>query len=78
LTEDLKKPFRLCLPADKNGSGILNPNASLVCYKSRNASGTPPFRGPTNPVFIDNQFGPDSLLVNHARELCVPAVLNPD
>jgi len=77
LTEDVKKPFRLCIPADKNGSGIIDPNVSLMCYKTHITPGTPPFRGPTNPVFIDNQFGPDSLIVNHLRELCVPSVLNP-
>jgi hypothetical protein len=77
LTEDVKKPFRLCIPTDKNGSGILEPNVSLMCYKTHITPGTSPFRGPTDPVFIDNQFGPDSLIVNHLRELCVPSVLNP-
>src|SRR5262249_31325372 len=65
LTEDLKQPFRLCLPADKNGSGVINPSVALMCYKTHLTPGTPPFRGPTGQVFIDNQFGADTLVVNH-------------
>jgi len=78
MTVDLKKPSRLCVAVDKRNEGVIDPNASLFCYAVRPSQGTAVFRGPTGSVFIDNQFGPDSLLVNHARELCVPAVLNPD
>jgi len=28
------------------------------------------------PVFIDNQFGPDELTLQGARELCVPSTMN--
>jgi hypothetical protein len=78
MTVDLKKPSRLCVAVDKRNEGVIDPSASLLCYAVRPSHGTTVFRGPPGTVFIDNQFGPDSLLVNHARELCVRAVLNPD
>jgi hypothetical protein len=77
LSVDVKQPSRLCLPADKNGSGITNPLVPLMCYKTQLTPGSPPFRGPTGSVFIDNQFGSDTLVVNHLRELCVPSFLGP-
>jgi hypothetical protein len=77
LSEDIKQPSRLCLPADENGSGIIDPSVALLCYKTHPTPGTRAFRGPEGPVFIDNQFGPDSLVVNHLRELCVPSTLSP-
>ena len=77
LRVDLKKPIRLCAAADKNGEGIQDPTAHLLCYKARISSGFPRFRGPGVPVYIDNQFGPDTIDVRHERELCVPSTVNP-
>jgi hypothetical protein len=73
---DLKKPARLCVAADKNNEGVLDPDAALLCYSVRPASGASTFRGPIDPVFVLNQFGPDTLLVNHGRELCVAATVS--
>jgi len=73
---DLKKPARLCVAADKDNEGVLDPDAALLCYSVRPASGASAFRGPTDPVFVLNQFGPDTLLVNHGRELCVAATVS--
>jgi cysteine-rich repeat protein len=71
---DLRRPLRVCVPADKNGEGIPNPNDYLMCFKVRPQT---PFRGPENPLFVHDQFGPDSFVVNHSREFCVPSKLAP-
>ncbi len=34
-------------------------------------------RGVFSPVYIDNQFGPDTLKVTRPTELCVPSVVSP-
>lgn len=73
----LKKPVRLCVPADKNGEGIMEPETSLLCYKALTAPGTPKFRGPPGPVYVDNQFGASTFTVDHQRELCLPATIGP-
>jgi hypothetical protein len=71
---DVKRPFRLCSPVDKNGEGILDANTHLLCYKIRTHPRRPPFKG---PLFISNQL--DSLATDITRtvELCVPTLLNP-
>jgi hypothetical protein len=78
LTIDLKRPTRLCTAVDKRGEGILDANANLLCYNVRPPKNTPVFRGPPGSVFVANQFGPDTLVVNHARELCVRSSVNQD
>ncbi len=65
---DVKKPLRLCLPVDKEGEGIVDPAARLMCYQLK------PGPRVNQEVFIDNQFGAGSLEVRRARELCVPVV----
>ncbi len=72
VVEDIKRPMRLCIPADKNGEGIPDPTSdSLLCYKMRQTS-QPFFRG-VDPIFINNQFGASTISVDHLRELCVPS-----
>jgi len=63
---NVKRPSRLCVPVDKEGEGILVNEARLMCYQIRS--------GPRvdREVFIDNQFGGESLQIKRARELCVP------
>jgi hypothetical protein len=68
---DVKKPFRLCIPVNKNGEGILDPTQNLLCYKIRQTS-SPFFRG-LSPIFINNQFEASQISVDHLRELCLPA-----
>jgi hypothetical protein len=71
-TLDIKKPVHVCLPADKNGEGIPDPDATLVCYKVRPTSGTT--RPPSQDIaFVNNQFGSDVLDLFRPTELCVPA-----
>jgi hypothetical protein len=72
-TLDLVRPLRICTAADKNGEGVLDPGANLLCYKVKTVSSSPP--GAPGLVFIDNQFGPDSFEIFRRTELCVPATL---
>jgi hypothetical protein len=76
LTEDLKKPYRLCVGVDVNGGGVLDPTAALLCYKLHLAQGTPPFFGPPGPVFVNDEFQATEYTVHHEREFCVPATVN--
>jgi hypothetical protein len=71
---DVKKPRRLCVAVDKNGEGVLDPSAALMCYGIRQTN-EPLFRG-LEPVFIDNQFGQITISVDHLRELCVPSTVS--
>ena len=64
----MRRPTRLCVPVDKNGSGITAPDANLMCYR---VSGTPRVNG--RHVFTTNQFGDDEYDVGAVRELCVPS-----
>ena len=64
-------PKRFCNPGDKNGEGIGDPTAHMVCYKISRLKGQPPFA--RRSVVIENQFGQLSLLVLRADSLCVPA-----
>jgi hypothetical protein len=68
----LTRPYRLCVPANKNGEDPTAPSHpnNLLCYRSKSS-----VRFGTVPAFIDNQFGNDDLLLIHRRELCVPTVL---
>ncbi len=77
LTVNIKRPSRLCTAADKRGEGILDPDANLMCYTVRAASGVESFRGPGGPVYVTNQFGSDSLKVTRPTELCIPSKVIP-
>jgi hypothetical protein len=65
----VRRPKRLCAPASKDGSLITNEVRHLLCYQVKDLSVTRP---PT--VFVNNQFGPETLLLQKARELCVPSL----
>jgi hypothetical protein len=69
---DVKKPLKLCVPADKNGEGIFDASQNLMCYKVRAASPAERFTG-AGTVFVNNQFGDDSFGVYRPTELCVPS-----
>ena len=66
----LVKPYRLCVPANKNGEDPTAPTdpERLLCYKSKGSSFG------TVEAHINNQFGPDNITLIHRRELCVPSV----
>ena len=68
----LVKPYRLCVPANKNGEDPGAPTHAglLLCYRSKSAAGFG-----TVPAHLLNQFGPDDVTLIHRRELCVPSTL---
>jgi hypothetical protein len=66
-TVEVKKPFLICTPADKDGLGINNPTTHQCCYKIKGTKLDPP----TN-VEIEDQFGTLELEVKKAKFLCQP------
>lgn len=66
-TATVLRPSRLCNPADKNGGGINDLTAHLMCYKLRPA----PFA--RRDVLVRNQFGDQTLTVVKPETLCNPA-----
>ncbi len=77
LTLDLRKPVRLCVPADKNGEGMQDEAALLLCHQARVRRGTPRLVPPAGTIFTNNQFGTMSTRVVKTQELCIPAILDP-
>lgn len=58
---------------DKNGEGIIDPAARLICYQIRNVPGEPGFT--RRDVDVSNQFGDSALTLIKSRLLCVPSSL---
>ena len=75
-TFDVKKPKHLCTPVSKNGEPIPNPDAYLVCYLAKPARGVAK-HVPVTPVYVNNQFGPETLKTIKEDELCIPSVRMP-
>jgi hypothetical protein len=73
---DLRKPRHLCTPVDKNGEGIKNPAAHLLCYTVKPASGQPKHQRQTG-LFLANQFGSEQLNTIKEAEFCVPSTTTP-
>jgi hypothetical protein len=62
------RPSHLCNPADKNGEGMIDPTAHLMCYKFVDTERT------TREIVVRNQFGTQTMTVLGAlRTLCQPA-----
>ncbi len=74
---DVGKPRRLCVPVDKNGEGIVNEAAHLMCYKVKPASGEPKHVRVLGQIHTENQFGALRLDTVKEEVLCVPAEKNP-
>ena len=68
---ETKKPFLLCNPADKNGSGIVNPLLHYVCYKTKCT------QKPAVNFDITDQFNVLRLQTKKPFLLCNPAVKAP-
>jgi disintegrin len=66
----LKKPRHLCNPVDKNGEGINNPTAHLLCYK---AKGGIPKHVRRIGVHVNGQFGPEIVDTVKEDEICIPS-----
>ena len=75
-TAVVKKPRYLCTPVNKNGEDPTAPShlAHLMCYQVKQTS-QPKFAKRIG-VFVNNQFGPETLDVKTPTELCVPALRN--
>jgi hypothetical protein len=69
---DIRKPKHLCTPVDKNGEGVKNSAAHMVCYQVKVVKGQPKHARQT--VLINNQFAPETVTTIKEGELCVPAV----
>lgn len=70
----IKRPTKLCLPADVNGSGVKNPDAGLLCYRAKL---DPRERTTAADVQVNDEFGPAVVALDRVLELCVPAQTNP-
>ncbi len=66
-TVEVKKLFLICAPADKDESGINDPDAHQCCYKIK--SGT---KLSSTRVEVGDQFGIHTLLVQKPKFLCQP------
>src|SRR5262245_6281843 len=64
----VSKPVRLCAPASKNGSAVINRRAHLVCYPIRFSPQPGQHR-----VLVKNQFGPQTMTVIQPETLCLPS-----
>jgi hypothetical protein len=72
---DVKKPKRLCAPVDKNGEGVTNSSAHLMCYQVKVAD-LPKLTPVVGVIHTQNQLGAGRLDTQREEELCVPAVKN--
>ena len=77
MTVDVKKPKFLCAPANKNGEDPGAPTHAdhLMCYQVKQAS-LPKFVKLTG-IFVNNQFGLETLDAKKPALLCVPALTTP-
>jgi hypothetical protein len=66
----LKKPRHLCNPVDKDGGGINNPSAHLLCYK---AKGSIPKHMRRIGVHVHGQFGVEIVDTVKEDEVCIPS-----
>jgi hypothetical protein len=73
-TVNVRKPFRLCVAADKDGEGILDPTQHLMCYRVRTR---PPRPAYSNVIWFADQFEAGVTHARRATELCVPSIVNP-
>jgi cysteine-rich repeat protein len=70
----VKKPSLFCNPVNKNGEGIGDTTAHLVCYDVKDTKGQTKFAG--RNVEVGNQFGTVQLRATKAGLLCVPSEAN--
>jgi len=68
-TASVLRPSRFCNPADKNGEGIKDPTAHLMCYDIHQDT-----TFTRRHVLVDNQFGEQELIVLKPFSLCNPAI----
>jgi hypothetical protein len=64
----VRQPLRICSPTSKNGSGLINPRAHLVCYPIAFST-----QFQARKVIVKNQFGSQPMTVLRPETLCVPS-----
>jgi len=69
MTLHAAKPAMLCNPVDKNGEGIKDREAHLLCYSLTDVEGQPGERR----VATETQFGKTTLTLRGLETFCVPA-----
>jgi hypothetical protein len=70
---DLKKPTRLCAPADKGAELRENPDLHLMCYKATPVRGEPRHTA-VRGLHVTDQFGQEQLDTVKDEEVCVPSL----
>ncbi len=77
MTVDVKKPQFLCTPVDKNGEDPSAPTdvGHLMCYQVKQVDLVKFVK--LTGVFVNNQFGSETLDVKKPAQLCLPALKNP-
>ena len=75
-TYGILKPSHLCLAVDANGAGVMNPNAHLMCYRVKRASGESKHDKVRNRIHVEDDFGTLELDTRREEELCVPATID--
>jgi len=71
---DVKKPTRLCTPVDKDGEGMKNPYAHLMCYSVKRARDEPRHER-IKGLWVNDQFGSMQVDTRKEEELCVPSAI---
>ena len=71
---DVLTPRHLCTPVDKNGEGIKEARAYLLCYRVKPARGEPK-HAKRSGVMTNNQLGPGTVTTVKEMELCIPAAV---
>lgn len=72
-TLDNFRPKHLCVATDKNGEGVKNPGAHLLCYR---VSPQPKLHS-TDGVQVHDQFGEADIEVSRERDFCLPSTIEP-
>jgi len=62
------KPMYFCTPVEKNERHIFNEKDHLACYLIKSETEYPPMN-----IAIENQFGPDTLVIRKSYMLLVPS-----
>lgn len=71
----ITKPTRLCLSADVNGTGIVNFQATLLCYAVKPAAGTAKFGKIEGQIHTTNALARERLDAVKESEVCLPSLL---
>lgn len=71
---DVKDIEHLCVAADKNGEGVKDRAAALLCYKVKAAKKQPKF-SKIKKVWSTDQFGPQRQDITAEDEACLPATI---